>query len=175
MPILALLLSLVPSIASPVDSCQTEIALFWLNFGYISAPPGHFGLGFEANSLGGQPFWTGDGFVNPTGKYSWQHTTMLAKRIELGVTARSIVTRKLEDKVPTWDGRAAALIIEPTLWYFDPNSAIADIGFKTLQPTRPYFVVGDRDGRQTFLEFWIKGFNRNEPPPVRILSEMLYR
>ena len=148
---------------------------FWLNFGFVNAPPGHFGAGHRANTTSGPRFWTG-GFLNAAREYEWlQGNTVLAMRISLSVKARCIVTRKIDELVPTWDGLAAAFIFEPTIWYYDPNSDVEDIGFKPLQPTRPYFVVNDQDGRQSFLSFWIVGFERFEPPPFEIFSRGLYR
>lgn len=35
---------------------------------------------------------------------------------------RCIVTRKSDTALPTWDGRTPALIFDPTIWHFDPDS-----------------------------------------------------
>jgi hypothetical protein len=79
--------------------------------------------------------------------------------------SRAIVTRKREAKTPTWDGRAAAFIIEPTIWYFDPNSRVHDVGFKYWQPALDKATSPKENpvARRTFAEFWLEGIEQYGP------------
>jgi hypothetical protein len=43
--------------------------------------------------------------------------------------SRSIVVRKRDAKTPTWDGCEPAIIVEPAIWYFDPDTPTERMGF----------------------------------------------
>ena len=98
-----------------------------------------------------------------------EYAEMLIRRIE----SRTILTRKRNVETPTWDGRAPAFIVDPMIWYFDPDSSV-------LKPRFAWFGVQPQStteldstqhnaenlSRRTLWEFCSEP--EVLPPPVRI-------
>lgn len=98
------------------------------------------------------------------GKYSREIDSLVKSRLaELPVRrseGRCIVTRQRFAPTPTWDGRVAAFIVDPSIWHFDPDSTFHHVSFEWLQRTltKPLGKVNtqnDPTARRSFAEFSI--------------------
>jgi hypothetical protein len=79
-----------------------------------------------------------------------------------GIQDRVVVTRKRDAKTPTWDGYTRAFIVDPTIWYFDPDSRVQQMRGKGIWPEPAKDLVGvprenDESGaRRNILDFMLE-------------------
>ena len=109
------------------------------------------------------------------GKYSREIDSLVKSRLaELPVRrseGRCIVTRQRFAPTPTWDGRVAAFIVDPSIWHFDPDSTFQNVSFEWLQSPLPkplgrVNAQNNLTARRSFAEFMIDP-NADFPVPIR--------
>lgn len=95
----------------------------------------------------------------------WDRNEIAAKAAAVRVAraeSRCIVTRKQNARMPTWNGSTPAVIVDPTIWYFDPESRREDKPFAEalVVPMHelPKFQTADfgRSSPRTFLNFLLQ-------------------
>ncbi|MSQ94771.1 MAG: hypothetical protein EXR98_09470 [Gemmataceae bacterium] len=89
---------------------------------------------------------------------------------------RVIVNRKLDAKTPTLDGYTHATIVDPLLWYCDPDRGMCELKLfdSWATPTQGITRTDQKDrqlaARRNFLEFVLE-----TPRPLPVFTSQMFR